>query len=156
MGWIILPLNVIFAIIIVFFERKEPTETIAWLVVLFLLPPVGFVLYLLLGQNYTRQRMFVVKEREDRSFLQEIFAEQQRTFVGDNYRCTSPEVERFNKTVSLLLQNSQAYLTGGNRVGVFTRGEDKFEALFAAIGEARHHIHMEYFIINNDDLGRAV
>lgn len=154
--WIILPLNVIFAIIIVFFERKEPTETIAWLVVLFLLPPVGFVLYLLLGQNYTRQRMFVVKEREDRSFLQEIFAEQQRTLVGDNYRCTSPEVERFNKTVSLLLQNSQAYLSGGNRVGVFTRGEDKFEALFAAIGEARHHIHMEYFIINNDDLGRAV
>jgi len=156
LGWVILPLNVIFAIIIVFFERKEPTETIAWLIVLFLLPPVGFVLYLLLGQNYTRQRMFVVKEHEDRSFLREIFAEQQRTLVGEHHRCNTPETERFHKTVSLLLQNNQAYLTGGNRVDIFTRGEDKFEALFAAIREARHQIHLEYFVINNDDLGRAV
>ena len=37
--WVILPLNVIFLLIIVFFERKDPTEAIAWLVLPFLLPP---------------------------------------------------------------------------------------------------------------------
>ncbi len=153
--WVILPLNVIFAIIIVFFERKDPTEAIAWLVLLFLLPPVGFVLYLLLGQNYTRQKMFVVKEHDDRSFLREIFAEQQRRLTDRNHRFATREAERFQKTISLLLQNNQAYLTEGNRVEIFTQGEDKFEALFRAIREARHHIHLEYFVINNDELGRA-
>jgi hypothetical protein len=34
------------------------------LTVLFFLPPVGFVLYLLFGQNYARQRMFVIEERD--------------------------------------------------------------------------------------------
>jgi cardiolipin synthase len=154
--WVILPLNVIFAIIIVFFERKDPTEAIAWLVLLFLLPPVGFVLYLLLGQNYTRQKMFVVKEHDDRSFLREIFAEQQRRLTDRNHRFATREAERFQKTISLLLQNNQAYLTEGNRVEIFTQGEDKFEALFRAIREARHHIHLEYFVINNDGLGRSV
>ena len=62
---IILVLNVIFAVTIVFFERRNPTAALAWLVVLFSLPSIGFVLYLLFGQNYTRQKMFVVK-REGR------------------------------------------------------------------------------------------
>ncbi|MDD3933774.1 MAG: PLDc N-terminal domain-containing protein, partial [Methanoculleus sp.] len=62
---IILVLNTVFAVTIVFFERRNPTAALAWLVVLFSLPSVGFVLYLLFGQNYTRQRMFVIKEKED-------------------------------------------------------------------------------------------
>ncbi|WP_342771738.1 PLDc N-terminal domain-containing protein, partial [Methanoculleus sp. UBA300] len=49
---VILILNVIFAVTIVFFERRNPTAAMAWLMVLFLLPPVGFFLYLLFGQNY--------------------------------------------------------------------------------------------------------
>ncbi len=153
---VILILNVIFAVTIVFFERRNPTAAMAWLMVLFLLPPVGFFLYLLFGQNYTRQRMFVVKEREDRRFLREVFEEQHREFADPRYRFTTPEATAFRETIVLLLRNNRAFLTEKNRVDVYTRGEDKFGALFAAIREARHHIHMEYFVVNNDELGRAV
>ncbi|WP_292364925.1 MULTISPECIES: cardiolipin synthase [unclassified Methanoculleus] len=152
----ILALNIIFAVTIVFFERRNPTATTAWLMVLFFLPPVGFVLYLLLGQNYTRQRMFVVKEQEDRCFLQETFEEQHRALAARRHSFTTPEAEEFRDVIFLLLRNNRACLTDGNRVDVYTRGEDKFDALFAAIRMARNHIHLEYFVINDDDLGRAV
>jgi cardiolipin synthase len=153
---IILALNVVFAVTIVFFERRNPTATTAWLIVLFLLPPVGFALYLFFGQNYTRQRMFVVKEHEDRRFLQAIFEEQHRAIAGNHHRFATPAAEEFRDTIVLLLRNNRACLTEGNRVDVYTRGEDKFDALFAAIREARHTVHLEYFVVNDDELGRAV
>ncbi|ABN58362.1 MULTISPECIES: cardiolipin synthase [Methanoculleus] len=152
----ILALNVVFAVTIVFFERRNPTATTAWLVVLFLLPPVGFALYLFFGQNYTRQRMFVVKEHEDRCFLQGVFERQHRALAGNHHRFATPAAEEFRDAIFLLLRNNRAYLTEGNRVDVYTRGEDKFDALFAAIRGARHSIHLEYFVINDDELGRAV
>lgn len=153
---VILALNVVFAVTIVFFERRNPTATTAWLVVLFLLPPVGFALYLFFGQNYTRQRMFVVKEHDDRRLLQEIFERQHRSLAARHHPFTTPVAEEFRDTIFLLLQNNQAYLTEGNCVDVYTRGEALFDELFAAIRRARHHIHLEYFAISNDDLGRAV
>lgn len=153
---IILILNIIFAVTIVFFERKNPTAAMGWLMVLFFLPPIGFLLYLLFGQNYTRQMMFVVKEEEDRQYLQETFSTQYREFTDRNYRFSTPEAEEFRETIFLLLRNNRALLAGKNRVTLYVRGEDKFSALFTAIREARHHIHLEYFIINNDELGRAI
>ncbi|MCE5338772.1 MAG: cardiolipin synthase [Methanomicrobiaceae archaeon] len=153
---IILILNSIFAVTVVFFERRNPTAALAWLVVLFSLPSVGFVLYLLFGQNYTRQRMFVIKEKEDRRFLLEAFEEQHREFTGHRYRFTTPEAAEFRDTIVLLLRNNRAFLTEENRVDLYTRGDEKFGALFAAIRGARDHIHLEYFILNNDELGRAV
>lgn len=153
---IILILNVVFAVIIVFFERRNPTAAMAWLMVLFFLPPIGFFLYLLLGQNYTRQRMFVVKREEDRRFLREVFEEQYNELADRRCRLTTPEAEEFRETIFLLLQNNRAFLTEKNLVDVSTVGEEKFGALFTAIREARHHIHLEYFVINNDELGQAV
>ena len=153
---LILVLNIVFAITIVFFERRNPTAAMAWLMILFFLPPLGFALYLIFGQNYTREKMFVVKGEEDRRFLQEVFLAQYREFADSRYRFSTPEAKEFRETIFLLLKNNRAFLTEKNRIDLYTRGEDKFGALFAAIREARHHIHLEYFIINNDELGRAV
>ena len=38
--------NMIFAIVIVFFERRDPKSVWAWLLVLFFLPGIGFIFYL--------------------------------------------------------------------------------------------------------------
>ena len=153
---IILALNVVFAVTIVFFERRNPTATAAWLMVLFFLPLAGFVLYMLFGQNYTRERMFVIKEREDRCYLEARFEEQRRALAAGLHRFATPVAEEFRDTIFLLLQNNRAYLTENNRVDIYTGGKEKFDALFDAIRQARHHIHLVYFSISNDELGRAV
>ena len=43
---------------LIFIERKDPTTTWAWLLILLLIPGVGFIVYLLLGQNLSRQKIF--------------------------------------------------------------------------------------------------
>ncbi|RXE56754.1 phospholipase [Methanoculleus taiwanensis] len=152
---IILLFDIFFAIVVVFVERKNPTSALAWLMVLFFLPAIGFVLYLLFGQNYTRRKMFTVKEAGDRR-LKEIFEEQHRDLVDSHFRFANPDAEPYRDTIFALLQNNRAFLTENNRVEVYTDGKEKFDALFEAIRDARHHIHLEYFIVNNDELGRAV
>ena len=51
-------LNLLPALSLIFIERKEPTTTWAWLIILIALPGIGFILYLLLGQNLSRQKLF--------------------------------------------------------------------------------------------------
>ena len=44
-------LNLVFAFIIIFMERRTANSIWAWLLVLVFLPLVGFILYLLLGRQ---------------------------------------------------------------------------------------------------------
>ena len=53
----------------------------------------------------------------------------------------------------MLLNNSSALLTNGNRLKLLKNGYETFEAIFKAIENARHHIHMEYYIYDNDKIG---
>jgi cardiolipin synthase len=50
--------NILFAFTVIFLERKNPTSTLAWILVLFLLPVGGAVFYILLSQNITRKKIF--------------------------------------------------------------------------------------------------
>ena len=59
-------INLISALSLIFIERKEPTTTWAWLVILIALPGIGLVLYLLLGQNLSRQKIFREKKLADK------------------------------------------------------------------------------------------
>ena len=50
-------INVILSVIIVVLERKQPEKTIAWLLILTLLPPIGLILYIFLGRNWKRNKL---------------------------------------------------------------------------------------------------
>ena len=39
-------------------ERREPTETIAWILITLLVPIVGVIAYFLFGRSYRRSRQF--------------------------------------------------------------------------------------------------
>ena len=68
-SYIIFPLiiliNLLFALAVIFLERKKPSSTWAWLLVLFFLPFVGFLLYLLLGRQLRRKHLFRWEGRKD-------------------------------------------------------------------------------------------
>ena len=58
-------LNILLAITIVFFERRDPKTIWAWLLVLYFIPVLGFLLYLLIGQDMRKSKLFKNKELED-------------------------------------------------------------------------------------------
>ena len=67
-------LNLIFAFIIIFMERRTANSIWAWLLVLVFLPLIGFILYLLLGRQIQRDQIF--KNKEDKIGLEMIVDEQ--------------------------------------------------------------------------------
>jgi len=152
---LILALNLLFAVVIVFVERKNPTSALAWLLVLLLLPALGFALFLVFGQNYHKQRLFNIKIEDDQ-VLQQLLLDQKRELSGGGIMLHEGGLDRFHGMIAMLLANNGAYLTTDNHIEIYTNGREKFDALLAAIAAARDHIHMEYYIIRNDDLGREI
>lgn len=54
------------------------------------------------------------------------------------------------------LREKGAPVTKNNKVKLLMNGHDKFVDLFAAIRQARHHIHLEYFNFRNDSIANAL
>src|SRR5512138_331182 len=79
---IIFLINIVFVVLVVFYERRNPSATLAWVMALTLLPVAGFVLYIFLGQNFRRERMFRIK-REDDQRLHAIVRSQQDELKGE-------------------------------------------------------------------------
>ena len=149
---IIIVINICFAISLVFLERRNPTAALAWLSILIFLPVAGFVLYLILGQNYTRDQLFTLKKKEDETLLN-LINEQKQMITAKTVEPDDILLRPFKSMVLMLLANNWAYLTADNRVRIYIDGNDKFSALLTAIRGAKDHINLDYYIIRNDHLG---
>ncbi len=151
---IILVSDIVFIIIVVFFERKNPSATLAWVMALFFLPVVGFILYLFLGQTYSKEKMFRIKKEEDQR-LQAIIKSQETALrtKGATVQISDQVSAPLRRMILMLLRNNGAIITVNNQVRVFTDGKEKFASLIEDIKAATDFVHLEYFIWKDDGLG---
>ncbi len=145
-----LPLNFILSIIIIFFQRKEPKSAWAWLLLLNMLPGVGFLLYLLAGTDMHKRKMFRIKGIEDQ--VNEAVRRQESSVRSRELEHENPDLEPFADLIYYNLESSGAVLTGDNQVRVFTDGNDKFDALIEDIRGAGQFVFLEYYIVKCDVL----
>lgn len=135
----------------IFMENRNPSSTMAWILVLALLPIVGLVLYFLLGQNYFKRRKFDKKAEEDRKSFERI---------DHNGNLLPRDLSQFSPGQQRLLQMSQRLartpFSMATRTRVLTNGEETFSTLLKELKKARHHIHMEYYIYRADEIGREI
>ncbi len=147
---IILILNILFAFSLIFIERKDPPTTWAWLLIIMVLPVLGFVIYIMLGQNLSRQKIF--KEKI-------IIDENKRKLPIDAYELNyygHDGGEKFADLRKLNFNHSGAKYRVNNKIKVFTNGEDKFKQLLEDIRNAKKFIHVEYYIFKADLLGKKI
>lgn len=145
-------LNLISALSLIFIERKEPTTTWAWLVILIALPGVGLILYLLLGQNLSRQKIFREKKLADKIKRYKL----RGTHELSNFSNDSEVNENYEDLILMNYNHSGAVYTVGNEVKTYINGEDKFKDLFEDIRNAKSFIHIEYYIFRYDELGKEL
>jgi cardiolipin synthase len=142
-------LNTISVFSLIFIERRESTTTWAWLLILLVLPGVGFLVYLIFGQNLSRQKLFREKKINDKI--------KTTGFKGEkNYELNQQKDSNYNDLILMNYNNSGALYTEGNKIKTYTNGEDKFRDLFNDIRLAKNFIHIEYYIFRFDDLGKAL
>lgn len=142
--------NGLFAVIIIFFQRRDPKSVWAWLLLLYFIPGLGFVFYLLLGQDMRKRKMFRIKELEDQ--LSDAIRQQEHQMKTKRVEQLDEQIREFKDLVIYNLETSGAFLTDDNDVDIFIDGNDKFDALKEDLRGAEHFIHMEYYIVKNDVL----
>ena len=142
-------LNIVFSFSLIFIERKDPTTTWAWLLILLVLPGVGFIVYLMFGQNLSRQKIFKDKIISDEK---KRMASSQDTLTFSDHSGG----DKFSDIQKMNFNNSGAKYTVNNSVDVYTNGEDKFKQLIEDIKNAKTYIHVEYYIFKKDEIGRKI
>jgi len=147
-------INLVFSILIIFFQRRDPTTVWAWLLLLYFLPGLGFILYLVLGQNFHKDRMFKMKEIEGE--IKHAVRRQEESIYRRKLKLRDPELERFKSLILYNLNEGEAVLTDNNDIRVYTDGREKFDALLSEMDHARNYIHLQYYIIRNDELWQEI
>ena len=152
---LLLAFDVVAIVTLVFFERRDPESVLAWLFAVITLPVAGFVLYLIFGFKYFKTRTFGLKSTGDKAILNRV-RKGEALGVSEETEKALNELVPYPELARLLWADSGAFLTAGNQVEVYTNGNDKFEALFKAIKGAKNHIHLEYYILRDDELGERL
>ncbi|GGB35331.1 cardiolipin synthase [Virgibacillus dakarensis] len=154
LGFIII-FNIALAFTIIFLERKDPQSTWAWLMVLLFIPIAGFFLYLIFGKNLSRQRIFTW-DTKSRLGVKKAVQAQMRALEEDRFVFKHPDIAAYKDLYFLHLRNNDAIFTQDNRVDIYTDGKEKFAALIKDLEQATDHIHLLYYIIRYDQLGKQI
>jgi len=151
----IFTLSIILIAIVIVLENRNPNKTVTWLTVLYLLPIVGFIFYIFFGRNFRRKRR--VKSKYTNNLLGNIDAivEMQKQMFNHKETFNDEQFYLKKRLINLLLRSNEAPFSLNNEVVILTNADQKFRAVFKAINEAKSHIHVEYFIIKDDKIGRA-
>ncbi len=149
---LLITLSVIFISFVIFLENRHPTQTITWLVVLGSFPLVGFFFYLLFGRSYRKEKMYRKKYFLDKqAFLtvegeNDPRSEEKQSLMGEHQA----------RLFSLAQKLGNSPISFDTSTKVLTNGEETFHHILEQLNRARHHIHMEYYIVRDDDIGQEI
>lgn len=128
-------------------DNRQPAKTMAWALVIWFVPVAGIVLYLFFGVNTRRERLVSQRQLDQlskRSMLG--FVEQQDLRLPEQHK----------SLIDLFIGESFSLPFKDSAVELMTDGYQFFPALLRDIAQARHHVHIDMYIIEDDPLGRLV
>lgn len=143
--------NVLISAFIILYDNKKPTSTLLWVMAINFLPIIGFILYIFIGQDISKSKIFDGKNRADKILKKEsktqLIEIKNDEFVYSNERTKDyvHMVEMFNKAEDELLYTN-------NKVKIFNDGKDKFKELFEDLRNAKNTIYVQYYIYKSDEL----
>ncbi len=139
----------------IIYDSYDNSKTLAYLLLAIFAPIVGLIFYFSFGINYRKRKMYSKKIIEDEELVKKledsILKYSQTTFIeGD-------DAVRSNKELAfMLVKDKHSPLTANNAVKLLINGEMKFPEVLSALESAKHHIHIEYYIYEDDEIGQKI
>lgn len=142
-------INIVFILSIIFLERKNPATTWAWILILTFLPIIGFIIYILFGQNITREKNFNKKITDDKT-KQKYLNEFKKHFKLDDISL------KYKDLIMMNFNNDNSTYTQRNDIDLYFDAHRLFEEMIKEIEQAKEFIHMEFYIFKSDEIGKKV
>jgi len=131
--------------------KKRPSATLAWLWAIVFIPFVGAAFYLAIGTDRLKRRRL----RRRQLHLSRSLRQTVRSGVTDEVSASllgqlTPADRQLLQLVSKL---NHVPISSGNHVRILPGASDFYGALERRIQEAKHHVHLEFYIWNADETG---
>lgn len=138
---------IIGTIVVIILDNRNPVKTMAWILVLMFLPVVGLVLYFFFGRSQRRVR--IIGKKSYSRLLRKPMAE----YLAQD-SCALPK--NYGRLISMFRNAGQSFPFDGNRVEAYTSGASMLQSLLRELRKATQHIHVEFYIFEDDAIGRLV
>jgi cardiolipin synthase len=158
--WILLA-EVLYVLVIIavclriIYDTSATSKTLAYLLLTIFFPVAGAILYFVIGTNYRKRKLYSKKLFKDEQLMlnvkRQIFRESAET-----WKDVKPELKKYKKLFKLLLNSNWSSISDSNEVQILVNGEEKFPAVLKALREAKNHIHIEYYIFEDEHIGNQI
>lgn len=126
-------------------RSKSPGATLAWIWAIFLLPVIGAIFYVLVGnERLQRKRLRLVQAIRQK--FEPLLPPGPQSAAEQDLSATLPELQQINGMPP----------TCGNAVLTLPDGVAFFPRLIEVIRTAQQHLHLEFYIWNTDKAGQMI
>ncbi|HSZ35136.1 MAG TPA: cardiolipin synthase [Puia sp.] len=160
MNWLSI-FEVVYTVVLIFvcfriiLDTRSITKSLAYLLFAIFVPFAGIIFYFLFGINYRTRKMYSKKLVDDDELSarlnKQIYQYSRKTLDESDAAVQSNKELAF-----MLLKETLSPLTANNSVKILVNGENKFPEVLKALKEAKNHIHLEYYIYEDDEIGREI
>lgn len=140
-------ITIIGLIFVIIAENRNPLKTIPWVIVLLLVPGFGLIFYFCFGQDNRRQR--IIARKAYKRIIK-------HPHTGKIQADSCSVYEPYKGLATLLNKTKETPLLYGSDIKIYTDGKEKFKELIEDIKNAKHHIHIQYYIFCDDEIGNTI
>lgn len=116
----------------------RPSKTLAWLLAIFTIPVGGIILYLLLGRNRRKQKLYSIALNKPE--------------VSQGDEDLSGLSNRSRQISRLISKHTGFPVSANNNIKLLRNGEETFSSIFEALQKSEKYIHLQYYIFEEGEL----
>src|SRR5690554_1692346 len=158
-GWWIL--QVIYFIIVIavciriIYDTQSFSKSLAYLLFVIMVPIIGIIFYLSFGINYRKRKMYTKKLSTDEELSKQM-KNQVLEYSNATYKSSKTFLKDYKKLINMITNDTLSSISGNNQIKLLYNGEKKFPEVIKSLKNAKHHIHIEYYIFENDEIGNQI
>ena len=144
-------INFILVVDLIFRGKRNIDNTLTWIVILVLVPPVGFILYAMFGRSIAKKNMFRVKEKEDKVIKNKIL--ESYVEIESNL---DPYLDENKDIIYTLANSNNVHFTADNDVDIYPESNMFFNSLLEELKKAEEYINIQFYIFKDDRIGKEI
>lgn len=148
-------LDLVLALFVVFKERKNPTSTMLWVMVILTFPIIGFLIYLLFGVDLSKSKMFQDKDEDSRIMYSQSLERIELINRGE-YEFQDLKSYDYQPLIKLLSNSSFSKYVESNKVDIFYDGHELVNDIIDELSKAKNSIYIQSYIISSGEMFDAI